>query len=381
MPLSHGWQGIKTIHIKHDRMIRSMKVLVLGTSNSLLVDGVAHVARDVFGASNVTNISLGDVLGSAYALFCAAGSTSFDEYDLVLFDLMVNEIYFAEGVVDKSFIVQCAEILYKNLPDGIKYCHIGYSPMSYFYDSSEIEDMHRLLCARYGVNFISLRAMLLEFALERSLSPSQLYRDHAHFKAELLRPVLTTLFVESDKLHVKSLPSDGYFREFFLKDYIGMCSNNIERKNSLVSGIFSIFENRNVISLPPDAYLIGLYFHHYSTSCFLNFESDIHLTKQMIYNKEEPYVKFTTFHREVFCSHGSRLVVSNKRGFGEISWTASSLSEIEGCPGRLELGSILFSSRPLRCILANGNIPAQYSDFSNGGIDDEMRRLLSESLG
>lgn len=164
-----------------------MKVLILGTSNSILKNGWVAGLRHALPSASIDNRSVGASPGVQFALLAHLDYTN---YDAVFFDSVPNDQEFASlNVMDaasKSKLWEavlydlCSIISSQTCLIVVGFCHRNFLS-SHCRVYSSREDLARCL----GVQFIDVRG-ILNHLMEGSAAPADLYEEHpAHVRERL----------------------------------------------------------------------------------------------------------------------------------------------------------------------------------------------------
>jgi hypothetical protein len=325
-----------------------LKVLVIGTSNSLLRDGLAAMAREFFGEGNVDNRSLGNVPGSIYALTHVIDGINFEDYDFILLDLLVNESYMRGKHISGAFVDACAELFYATLPQGMRCLHFFYSHQESFERPDATELLHKDLCAKYGIGVVNVRERLLDRSLRQGLRIGQIFQDHAHFNTALVKNVVHEAFASIDSFRPKYTKT---VRHHSLFSIVPQGFPLVSRGNALRTGKYAVLSEGDRLEIPKDCRMLGFFFHQHSTSCFLNVSGSRPLCKSMVFAGGEPYVNFTTWRTAEYRSAKDVLYPTKSRGgVDQIEWTSGSVVSAESS-GTLELGSLYLISCELEYLV------------------------------
>ncbi|WP_284948289.1 hypothetical protein [Acidisoma cladoniae] len=326
------------------------KVLVLGTSNCLLTGGVKQALVQHFGASNVTNISLGGASGTFLALFRFIEGVDFTSYDYVFLDSIVNEQWqFREGG-SLNHLKNVATVLYSCLPPGVTYIYLGFCSSPRFHRADPVEQMHRSLCNGAGLNFISFRELLVEFSLLHGYQQKDLFplADASHFKPALIGKLISCLCTALPSLHKKSTPALVDRDMFFTQDLKPFAATRVTHTTSLRTQEYGIFTTKSCL-VPEIGCLLGFDFAVLDTEAFLHVTAEGRsFSKALHFKADRPWMKIAGFYNETMTGPGSCIRIACQADANDPTERTEATSPLkEPLSGEARLASFFFSRVPV----------------------------------
>ncbi|MCB8884136.1 hypothetical protein ACELLULO517_28270 [Acidisoma cellulosilytica] len=326
-----------------------MKVLILGTSNCLLKGGAREAIEQYFSKENVTNISLGGTSGTFLALFRFIEGINFSEFDYVFFDFIVNEQWQLRAGRSPSHLMKIARIFYSLLPPGVRYCHLGFSIRSNFFHPNIVEHIHRSLCLEFGITFISIRQILIEFGAKYNIGVEKLFveNDVGHFNTGLVNAIVSQIANVIHTFPPKDWSSAITRDIFFIQDFKKETTERVSYSTSLRNQEYGLFKNNTKIKLSSGSFL-GFDYAEIGTEAFIYVNANPFLVKSLHFKVDKPWMKITAFHKEILTNSESDLTISAVPPANmSAEFTDAISSSIDDLSGDAKLASAYFLKIPI----------------------------------
>ncbi len=136
-----------------------MKILILGTSNSILRNGWVSGLRRALPEADITNLSVGASPGTQFGLNMKSDLTSFD---VVFFDSVVNDENFSAIVGTETFSNRIIFEIISTISTQTAAIVMGFSNERHLETHSSIYTQRRALAALCGAQFIGIHEMVAE---------------------------------------------------------------------------------------------------------------------------------------------------------------------------------------------------------------------------
>lgn len=142
----------------------ALKILILGTSNSILVHGWVAGLRRALPEADITNLSVGASPGTQFGLNMAADITG---YDAVFFDSVVNDENFAPLLGTPQFAERIIFELISTIAAQAPAIVLGFSNARHLHAHSALYTRRRELSAICGAQFVGMHEMVEKFGSAR----------------------------------------------------------------------------------------------------------------------------------------------------------------------------------------------------------------------
>jgi hypothetical protein len=278
-----------------------MKLLILGTSNSLLRGGYVDGIREALPDAAITNRSVG---ASPGAQFACAMPDDLSGYDAVIFDSVVNDENIEPFVGTPDYFAALMRRMLSTVAAQAPLVVLGFCNRRYFRTPSAIYELHRTIAEELGAPFMSAR----DFALARGqdiLGPGvPLFEETTHIDRRIS-------FVFGHDLagklgRIERRPGVRNYAHEFARIDATREGRTYVKANSLFGGWrFRALAEGDEIRLDRDRDLVGMYIDANGTrgalACYGNASTRC---KSLLYHvTEKSLVKFVPFHNGVRC-HG-----------------------------------------------------------------------------
>ena len=140
-----------------------MKILILGTSNSILGDGWVKGLRDALPAAEITNLSAGASPGTQFG--CHLGD-DLSRYDFVFFDSVVNDENLLGAIGTRQFSDRLTYEIISSLAAKTNLVVMGFSNERHLHEHSDVYQTRRQLAEICGGQFIGIHQFIRKFGTQ-----------------------------------------------------------------------------------------------------------------------------------------------------------------------------------------------------------------------
>ena len=245
-----------------------MRVLVLGTSNSILKNGWLAGFKAVF-PFDVYNWSRGASTGTYVAAYL---DHDFSQYDYVICDSLPNdqEYYYA----NKSFKGDIRDLnmllfqIYSTIASQSNLIVLGIPLISMINAEDEISKTRKDICSAIGALYVDVGAYIKHCSVENDVNVYSLYETMTHPAQYFMYFFGKSLgeLIQSGKYTCAKTDAISY-RYNFLIENIDECEVKFVRSNSLMTAEFS--QVMDDVELKPYP-LIGFFISKYDSNSYLN---------------------------------------------------------------------------------------------------------------
>lgn len=359
-----------------------MKVLLLGTSNSVLTDGFYLGLKESISI-DVVNLSLG---ASPSIQFSSLIRYNFEDYDYVLFGGLPNDEDLCLYLGEKKYsIVNFNRILYElfstiNKKSNLVILNI---PKRQVRDLSQTEiqrkspiQKHReLLANRVGAQVINLDDILRQFSASVGATIYHCYADDLHpfaFISRYIGNIIADILKNNHKnkgfffLNSKNNDYSSYYININASKLFD--SILVNRRNSLVTARFDKpISNTANLELVSDLLFVGFYWNAVRSACYFNFvcsDNDEYSIK-LVRNLDKDLIKI--FVPSPKLKTIKKIFIDNK-SIGEIYKTQLTLMSDSFADLRMpEIGEFVFRK----------NLPFDYDAIEDYNVDFDEKILQS----
>lgn len=246
-----------------------MKILILGTSNSILVGGWVAGLRAEFPKAKIRNASVGASPGIQFATWL---NEPLDTYDFVIFDSVVNDENLIEGIGSRTYQDRLMFEILSTIAAKTRLVVLGFSNRRFRDKTSEEYRMRKIISENIGAQFVGFRDLAFAHRDDLVKLNGSLFRDGAHIAAEIANMLGRALAAAlkqrvawedrkpqdfSEEYH--SIPADEFGSTFPL----------IALSNSLMTANFRALALGDRLSFDSDSALLGFYINCHRTDCVL----------------------------------------------------------------------------------------------------------------
>lgn len=245
------------------------KILILGTSNSIIRNGWVDGFRKGLPTADITNLSVG---ASPGVQFATALGLPLHQYDMVIFDSVVNDEVMGHLVGTAAFSRRLMFEILSSIAAHTRLVVLGFTSQTFFRNASGTYLERCAMSSTLGADFVGLREIILNHEPEIVSRHGALYRDVAH--------VAETIAFDFGLALAQALCRHKPARRRRTKDFqhlykvvrpedFAQDQPLIARKNSVVSARFRHIKPGYRLQLEPESLFLGFYFNALQTSCTL----------------------------------------------------------------------------------------------------------------
>lgn len=243
-----------------------MKILILGTSNSILRDGWVKGLRDAAPADvEITNSSIGASPGSQFAGWCGL-DRDLTVYDYVVFDSVPNDENLVSYIGDQARYDRLLYELFATIAAQSHLIVLGFCNQRYAERRSRFYSLHHDLADKVGASFVSV----IDYALQKA-GPTFMDGPHIHpsiayqFGSEFLDLVAC--------LTRRPSGEPSFAQNFVTMPLSTLCdAPQVSKHNSLISDTFSLLLPGDVVDFGALQYLLGVYIDATASYGFIRLE-------------------------------------------------------------------------------------------------------------
>ena len=253
--------------------VKTKKILILGTSNSLFqggwVTGFAQVLKDY----QIINMSVGASQGFQ---FVGVGSREdFSQYDYVFFDSVPNEESYYLGVEAKRYEYSEMEnrLLYElmsTISSQTQLIVMGFCNNYTFENESKIFKSRRQIAQNVGGYFIDIRKILLLYSKIHHLNIDDIYESVSHPKREISCEIGKSLANILSTIEINKIKYPINYSKNFYSQFIMLSKAKKSYKNSIMSFDVSMITQESSIELKNNVRCIGFYLNAVKTHCYID---------------------------------------------------------------------------------------------------------------
>jgi hypothetical protein len=245
-----------------------VKILVLGTSNSIMSGGWVEGMASVLEAE-YENRSVGASPCTQFSMFM---KEDLSKYDYVFFDSIPNDESIEENFGSAPYVDDLLFEILSTISAQTNLIVLGFCKKTFLRSGSIYFDRHERIARSVGAQFIDIRKLLRSIADTFELSDWDVYEDEeAHPKARISYIVGQTIGqILSDGDRIPASPDktavENYSANFTILDAFPDFETR-SYANRLMHADFHILTEGDRLEFPM-AKLVGLYVNMPSTSCY-----------------------------------------------------------------------------------------------------------------
>lgn len=245
-----------------------MRILILGTSNSILRHGYVSGLAAQFPAAEIDNRSVGQAAGIQFACW---GNLDFGAYDAVLFDSVPTDEHDSDHL---NYDYDVARSLYFELFTTIagqtRFLNIGLCSRKCLDEPTDVFFLHRDMTELVGGTFVDFRQFLIEHGPGIALRGAPLMNDfyHPNFAvAQEFGRRLAQIIVDAPPPKAGAPTFAANFSHLPASDFgVG----EITRKSTrILSREFACLRPGDRIAIDPARRLVGFYLDYADTKGYL----------------------------------------------------------------------------------------------------------------
>ncbi|QFH49772.1 hypothetical protein [Leclercia adecarboxylata] len=248
-----------------------MKVLILGTSNSILKDGWSFGLKAALKEHNVVSMSVGASPGIQFA---DKMSIDFSAYNYVFFDSIPNDEEYAYKAKGYGFNEKNEKVIYEiysTIASQTNLIVLGFCNKWAFNEESSVYKSRKEIAKKIGCQFVDIKLLLKAFLHGNSVD--SLYEKHqAHPKRELSYEIGMAIGNELLKYnHQFNHACNNYSSHFITQSANHLNNKTTTFKNSLLSMDVVDVDINTSLDINTQHSCLGVYINAYNTSCILNY--------------------------------------------------------------------------------------------------------------
>nr|WP_319513672.1 hypothetical protein [uncultured Cohaesibacter sp.] len=252
----------------NDAKAKINKVLVLGTSNSILTGGwVDGFIQRLPEHIEVHNKSVGGSPGTQFACWC---DKDLSGYDCVIFDSVVNdENMTAKNLLgDESFYSKLIFEILSTIASQTNLIVLGFCNERFLKNKSKVYKIHQRIAKEVGGTFLSVA----DFAINM---PEPRFRDGAHISIDISRD-FGKIFAKDLAYYLPNNSRAKSYADNFKTIHVSQYSSSetVTRKSRLFEAKFCRLKHGDVVTLPPLGNIIGIQIDSSDTYGFAKFSGD-----------------------------------------------------------------------------------------------------------
>ncbi|MFY9995073.1 MAG: glycosyltransferase family 2 protein [Leclercia sp.] len=271
-----------------------MKVLILGTSNSILKNGWSYGLRDALKGHEVVSMSVGASPGIQFA---EKMSMDFTQYDHVFFDSIPNDEEYAFKAKGYSSTERNERVMYEifsTIASQTSLIVLGFTNSWCFDEESTIYASRKELAHQVGAQFIDIRKILTIFLDGNSIE--SIYEPHpAHPKREFSYKIGEAIGSALQSFVFNRSVNCVNYKENFIADEVWASYEQAKVfSNSLLK--MNVIPEKNGFTLKTQEShaCLGFYVNSYSTHCnmFYSERNGTRHSLRLIYKQNREDGKF-----------------------------------------------------------------------------------------
>lgn len=271
-----------------------MKILILGTSNSILNNGWSFGLKAALEGHEVTSMCVGASPGIQFA---DKMSLNFADYDYVFFDSIPNDEEYARNAKGYTFNEKNEKIMeeiYSTISSQTNLIILGFCNRWAFLEESMVYKSRKNIAQSIGCQFVDIKTLLKVYLNENSVN--SLYESHqAHPKRELSYEIGVAIGNEIlNHAHQFNHKCQNYSANFIVQQAYHFSEHVLRLENSLLSMDVIDADQDTCLEIDDNYYCLGAYINAYATSCILNYEdvSGLQSCVRLTYNQSHEDGKF-----------------------------------------------------------------------------------------
>lgn len=249
-----------------------MRILILGTSNSLLKKGWVYGLKETLPNAEIHNFSVGM---SSYAQFAARMRTDFSAYDYVFFDSIPNDEALAREIGTDEFYYCLLKRILSTISAQSRLIVVGFCWKQHVIENTPQYLVHKRIAQELGVPFMEIPKVLIHLAGLHAVEVGDLYEGHdAHPHSSIACSIgqavaqclLSSGFQEWQPRGQNFAAEFSTIRATPESDWPAI----VQRKNSIMDDHYFLIDENQALSFPRGLF-VGGYVDMASTYCDVEF--------------------------------------------------------------------------------------------------------------
>ncbi|CAI3943112.1 MULTISPECIES: hypothetical protein [Commensalibacter] len=253
-----------------------MRILILGTSNSIIYPGWVYGLRQSLPDATIENMSIGASPGIQFSVNLE--KTNFADYDFVFFDSIPNDqTYHDQNLIhydakNTAFFHQITFEIIKRIASETKLIVLCIEEQAYFNCNSEFYNNRIAFARNANAYFVDTKPLINTFVKANGINPDIIYDYHPSHPDRCIMNIIGNSIGE----HLSALSDDNFIPLPTKKQNpfsYWWPTDQYPQKlytNSLVSDIYTILGDGNNIRFNDAKLLIGFYINITKTNCIMD---------------------------------------------------------------------------------------------------------------
>lgn len=281
-----------------------MKILILGTSNSILKNGWVFGFQQAFPEAEISNMSIG---ASPGIQFSTALATDFSKYDFVFLDSIPNDQNTIKFIGDISYFEEIIYQIMSTIASQTNLISLGFTLANRLRSNSNIYNHRKHISNILGQQFLDIKDILIKFGKKYNHQDKDLFEHSAHPDWRISQAIGFFLGRMLREKTFRFHRANGEFSAHFQTVNAGECTTSgevIQRANRLISlDLLRLRAGQNV-SLPCSELCVGMYINSKNSSGILEIKNkETSFYKEYYYNKTDGLqMKFVPFLNGAICN-------------------------------------------------------------------------------
>jgi hypothetical protein len=237
-----------------------LRILILGTSNSLRKGGWVAGLATTLPSAEIVNQSLG---GAPSIQFALKMQTDFTQFDFVIFDALVNDQNLWSAVGRLSRLGMHLFEIMSTIARSSRLIVLGLPTLPHLENETNVQRLHRDTASLVGGQFVSVQRLVARHCREPG-DGRRLFNDPTHIHLDIAHALGRRLGTALHSLHFDPSPTCPSFADRYLSieaalDPAFTHLPQKERVNSLLRRRFVELRSGDIVELQVrDAQLIGV---------------------------------------------------------------------------------------------------------------------------
>lgn len=245
-----------------------MKILVLGTSNSILKGGWLDGLREAMPKTTILNASVGASPGTQFAAWLRRPLADFDA---IIHETVINDENLARFVGDQDFFDRIMFETLSSLSSRSRLIVLGFTNQRFLDSESPTYRQRRNMTFAAGGEFVGFREMVAAEADRLTTRNGSIFLDDRHFALPVAFSLGGALAraIKADRIKPASATAEDFAENYAVSDCATLDGRIETRSNSLVNERFLCLREGQSIAADPTQLLLGVHINASQTSCTL----------------------------------------------------------------------------------------------------------------